>query len=467
MDVYCTCPSCRDPVNSVADFDDPELLKTVSQKFCLACGMPLILAGRYLPLGLLGQGEVGATFLAGDRYTPQMQLRTVKQFQLSQTLSPRQVAIARRLWEREATALERLGDEHPQIPRLFAFFSLSVSLKQPEGERQFFYLVREFIDGQTLRQQLQRQGRFRQSQVLRILREILPVLQFVHDRGTVHQGIKPSNLLRGGDGRLDLLDFGAFEQVAMGAMRLRRADANAAGIEQLSWAPPERVVGGRVYPATDLYALAVTCLILLTGKEPGDLFDTGSNQWNWRTDVQLSPPLEGVLDRLLLPIPDMRFASAGEVMEALTRKVTPPSLPVPLSPSFEPTSLAPAATKRPAPGRSAFSMLELLAIAAFTGFEATLLAIAARNLLDSPGLSMGLWGMTVGGLLVAQFRRWIKPVDLLIVAGTSAASFALFPFLRAPLAIELVLVTAIAVGVSFVALTALLCLIYQLFSRIL
>ncbi|CCQ57541.1 serine/threonine kinase [Crocosphaera watsonii WH 0005] len=56
MELLCTRPGCTRPENSFADLDDPSKLKTVPQKYCTNCGMPLILGGRYLPSKLLGKG---------------------------------------------------------------------------------------------------------------------------------------------------------------------------------------------------------------------------------------------------------------------------------------------------------------------------------------------------------------------------------------------------------------------------
>ena len=69
MEVYCTRPHCQRPKNQFTDLDDNQTLKTVQQKYCTSCGMPLILRDRYLPIKLLGQGGFGAAFLAIDRDT--------------------------------------------------------------------------------------------------------------------------------------------------------------------------------------------------------------------------------------------------------------------------------------------------------------------------------------------------------------------------------------------------------------
>ncbi len=148
MEIYCTRPGCPRPQNFFADLDNRATLQTTQQRYCTSCGMPLILLNRYIPSRLLGRGGFGAAFLARDRYTPAMRQCVVKQFQPSGNLNPQQLRTAQELFEREAEVLEQLGSTHPQIPDLYASFSLTTPSMMPGKEDQFFYLVQEFIDGQ-------------------------------------------------------------------------------------------------------------------------------------------------------------------------------------------------------------------------------------------------------------------------------------------------------------------------------
>jgi serine/threonine protein kinase len=473
MEVYCTRPGCPRPVNHFSDLDNNATLKTVQQKFCTTCGMPLILIGRYLPTKLLGKGGFGAAFLARDRYTPAMRQCVVKQFQPSGDLSPDQLEVAQNLFEREGEVLEELGNKHPQIPDLLAFFELDVPGRVPSQPDRFFYLVQEFIDGQNMEQELQQQGKFSEAEVLEVLRQILKVLDFVHENGSIHRDIKPSNIMRDRRGRLYLLDFGAVKQVARTGGAAGRGGRASTGIYSMGFAPPEQMAGDVVYPATDLYALAVTCITLLTGKEPSELFDPYSNSWNWRGYAQVSDRLEAVLNRLLLPSPNQRFQSAEEVLAALTPAPLPPvpSPSVPSPPVSSPTPVSPPVSApisppaRPAalatPPR--FSTLALLGGAAFTGFEGGLLAIALVSLLGT-SLGSGFWLILVGILVFIQYRRFIEKVDLLIIAAITLAIVALVPGLRL-FPIPLVVLVSVLAGLVAIAITILFRLIYTLISR--
>jgi serine/threonine protein kinase len=144
MELYCTHPSCPKPQNVFPSLDDPETLKTVKQQFCMSCGMPLILEGRYLTTKILGEGGFGTAYLGRDRLTPKMRQCAIKQFKPSMAMTPQQLTVARDLFHREAEILEQIGSEHPQIPNLFAFFDLPAPNIATGVDERFFYLVQEF-----------------------------------------------------------------------------------------------------------------------------------------------------------------------------------------------------------------------------------------------------------------------------------------------------------------------------------
>jgi serine/threonine-protein kinase len=518
MEIYCTRPGCSRPRNQFPDLDETTI-KTVPQKFCTACGMPLILDNRYFSTKLLGKGGFGAAFLARDRRTPNMRRCVVKQFQPSGNLTPDQMKTARMLFEREAEVLEELGIRHLQIPDLLAFFPLDVPNRVGQAE-QFFYIVQEFVDGEDMEAELTQRGKFSEAEVLEILIEMLKILRFVHENNSIHRDIKPSNIMRRKDGLLFLLDFGAVKQVTAAAAG--QPGKASTGIYSLGFAPPEQMRGDKVYPATDLYALAVTCITLLTGKQPNEMHDPYSDTWNWRSYTQVSDRLEAILNRMLLPIPSQRFQSAQDVLDALSPLLAkPPAVPTPaappvspppissppvstpvsktaLQPSPSPTSPAPAAPITPtpaspapiapAPPRPSFTLFEVLSSAAFTGFEGGLLAIAVASLLGTAGLSPLFWLVlltVLGGMIFAQTRRWIEKIDLLIVAGVTLLLVWFAPFnllhriiLVAPLSsvatalglgqpVMVVLLIAGFTCLLAIAATVVFRLIYNLLSRFL
>ncbi|MEM7066273.1 MAG: serine/threonine-protein kinase [Cyanobacteria bacterium P01_B01_bin.77] len=314
--------------------------------------MPLILSGRYLTQRLLGQGGFGAAYYACDRYTPTLRPCVVKLFQPSSQLNPQQFQVAQQLFAREAEVLERLGNQHPQIPDLYAYFPIVIKASSSGKDEEYFYLVQEFIDGEDLEQILDRRGTLPEGAIKAILVSILKVLAFVHKNGAIHRDIKPSNIMKTVDNQLFLLDFGAVKQVT-GVVSTK-----STGIYTTGYAPPEQVTGGQVFPASDLYSLAVTCVVLLTGKTTTELFDSYSNRWLWQNHVSLQDKtLATVLDKLLSASPQERYASAEDTLKALMGSpaiqspaalASSPPPPIPVSaPPPVPTAAAPPTAPSP------------------------------------------------------------------------------------------------------------------------
>ncbi|PIG93314.1 serine/threonine-protein kinase [Gloeocapsopsis sp. IPPAS B-1203] len=459
MEVFCTRSGCPRPQNFFADLDDSATLKTIQQKYCTACGMPLILVGRYLPLKLVGKGGFGAAFLARDRYTPGMRRCVVKQFQPSGNLTQTQLQIAHKLFEREAEVLEELG-QHDQIPDLYAFFELTVPSLQANSQDKFFYLVQEYIDGKNLEEELQEKGKFSTSEVVELLQGILPVLQFIHERGSIHRDIKPSNIMRHRNGRLYLLDFGAVKQVTT-AVPIK----GSTGIYSQGYAPPEQMSGGDVYPSTDLYALAVTAVMLLTGKEPAELFDAYNNRWNWRSHVSVPSAIADILDRMLSVTPNQRFQFAQDVLAAIASATAPPVSPPPVTPPAS-TAKAVSQSNQPLSRQSVFSTLELLSGAGFSGFEGGLIGIAIYNLLNSLPITLAVTTFILGILIFAQTRRWVNVKDLLILIGITLAIILFIPALQGGQTVSNILLVALVTGAAAIAFAAIFRLIYKLLSLI-
>jgi serine/threonine-protein kinase len=409
--------------------------------------MPLILGGRYLPERLLGKGGFGAAFLAVDRYSPKKAKCVIKQFQPSGNLSPQALEKAKNLFFQEAHVLEDLGREHPQIPDLYAFFPLKVKNQLTGEEEQF---------GKNLEEILQQQQKpFQESEVKNILKELLLILKFIHENGSIHRDIKPSNIMLSKSGRLYLLDFGAVKQATNNPSNTQEKSTT---IYSAGFAPPEQQLGNQVSASTDLYALAATCVILLTNRDPDELYDPQKQVWNWQNYApNISADLAQVFNKMLLANPRDRFQSCGEVLTALN----PPS-PIPPSPPSPPPSPIP-----PSPPvirkTSRFSLGETFANAAFTGFEGTLLVIALDSLVPSVGIIIAF--MILGGLVLALFKKVIEGKDLPIIAAITLA-FLLIPQLQGTLSFPEIAIIAVMAAIGAIAITAFFRLIYQIILRL-
>ncbi|MEM6611720.1 MAG: serine/threonine-protein kinase [Cyanobacteria bacterium P01_C01_bin.72] len=483
MEIICTRPSCVKPSNFFGDLDTEAKVRTVHQRYCSCCGMPLILADRYLPIKLLGQGGFGAAFLASDRYKPKLPLCVVKQFKPSSDLDAAEVKIAQELFEREAIVLEELGQQHPQIPDLYAFFTPIVQNTQRNASEQYFYLAQEYIDGQNLEQELAVKGQFSEAEVVEVLTEILEILEFVHQNKVIHRDIKPSNIMRNQQGVLCLLDFGAVKQIAA----VGGNHKTSTGIYSMGFAPPEQMSGSQVYPSTDIYALAVTCLNLLTGKPVDQLYDSFNNVWQWHQFApNISDRLKQVLDRMLLPTPAQRFSSAREALDALaiaqSNQVSVSASPVqptlihppqpalshpakPIVPAAPNPQVAKPSRKRRK--KQPFSLTETISSAAFAGFEGALIFIGMTSWLAPSPESIGIVGALMGGIIFALYRRAIEKVDLVILALVTAGVVAFVPKFNGALNAPTVIVIATVTGAMAIAIVVFFRLVYLLLSRFL
>jgi ABC-type branched-subunit amino acid transport system substrate-binding protein/serine/threonine protein kinase len=331
MDIYCTRLYCEQPLNSLVNLDDSKLLETATQQHCANCGMPLILEGRYVPLKMLQHDELSTIFLGRDLHAPELRYCTIDRLHLDPSFNPSQIEIATKIFDREVKVLGKLG-EHPKIPRLLDSLELIVPVAPDLPPQKFLYLVQEYIDGQTLAAALLAQGKFTEAEVIVVLREVARILEFVHFQGSIHRNIKPSKIVRDSLGKIYLTDFGAVKQVntetddITGDLSPRKSKSGF----RIEYTLSNQYLRQEIYPSSDLYSLAVTCINLLTGKPPNELFNIDANTWKWRTpDLQVSDYLVEILDRMLQQLPTDRFGSARDVLDALDDNLGAPILSIP------------------------------------------------------------------------------------------------------------------------------------------
>ena len=283
--------------------------------------------GRYQLLRSLGGGSFGDTFLAIDLDTLTQRHCVIKRLRIDNHYSSEIVAAIKKAFEREAQVLEDLGDRSGNIPCLYDYFSLTVTDPQLNTPQEFNYLVQQYIEGEDLSKELEQQGRFSEAKVLTLLNNILPGLDFIHNHNVIHRDIKPSNIVRSNaeDNKFYLIDFGAVKQVIKGDISTTE---KSIVFGTISYAPPEQIKKKKVDYSSDLYALAASCVQLLTGEFPDDSRDV-NNLWNWQKYPYISEHLGKILKRMLQEDPYHRFQSAREVMEALNK---PDDKPPGLSP---------------------------------------------------------------------------------------------------------------------------------------
>ncbi|WP_072622491.1 protein kinase domain-containing protein [Spirulina major] len=304
---YCLNPDCGHPQNR----EGSDRVSHSRAQVCRSCGQVILLKQRYRPIRSLGQGGFGRTFIGVDLDLPKSPRCVIKQL-FFQTTSAALQAKAIALFEQEALQLSQLGS-HPQIPTLAAYFK----------ERDQLYLVQEWVNGQPLNPSVWSQHPNLEPRIWQLLRDLLPVLQFIHDRNVIHRDIKPDNILqRRSDGKFILIDFGIARTLTETAMM-----GGATVIGTPGFMAPEQM-RGKVLPASDLYSLGVTCLNLITGLHPDTLFDVVNDRWQWRDRLPpgqtLSPALIRILNSLIAPSLRQRVQSATALLRDIGGPTVPP-----------------------------------------------------------------------------------------------------------------------------------------------
>jgi serine/threonine protein kinase, bacterial len=273
----------------------------------------LILTKRYRIVRQLGYGGFGRTYLVEDNYRFN-ELCVLKQF-APQSNDPYVLQKSQELFEREANVLYQL--KHHQIPRFRETF------QETFQNQVSLFLVQEYVAGKnyrTLLEERQQRGlRFNESECKDLLLKLLPVLEYIHSLGVIHRDISPENLiLRQGDGLPVLIDFGGVKQVAVTlASEFGNVTNTATRLGKMGYAPEEQMRAGKVFPHSDLYALAATNLVLLTGKEPQLLIDPQTLKWNWHKECSLSPQFAQLLEKMLAYPARDRVSSASQVLQFL------------------------------------------------------------------------------------------------------------------------------------------------------
>jgi serine/threonine-protein kinase len=267
------------------------------------------LAGRYRVERLLGEGGMAQVFLAQDvKHHRQVALKVLR---------PEIAGVsgdARFTREIEVAA----GLNHPNILALHDSGEI-------EGLR---YFVMPYLDGDSLRTRLEREGRLPVDEMLRIGREVGDALAYAHERGLVHRDIKPENVLFQA-GHAMVCDFGIAQVAEAAGHRLTRTGV---AVGTLSYMSPEQFDAvAPVDQRTDVYALGCVLHEMLSGEAP---FTTGTPQATLARklsgevpDVTASrpdvpPTVQSVLKRALAVEPTARPSTTTDLLASLEEAMT-------------------------------------------------------------------------------------------------------------------------------------------------
>jgi eukaryotic-like serine/threonine-protein kinase len=287
-----------------------------------------LLKQRYLILSRLGQGGMGAVYKAADT---QLGDRLVAVKEMSQKgLDAQEIVEAAETFKQEALMLAGLP-HHPNLPSIYDHFA--------EGGR--WYLVMDFIAGQTLEEHLARAkgGYLPVEEVLDIGIQLCTVLGYLHQHKPpiIFRDLKPANVMRTADGHLYLIDFGIARNFKQGQAKDTIAYGSA------GYAAPEQYGKAQTTQQSDIYSLGATLHYLLSGTDPSQTpFDFAP-----LTNSPIPAGLSMLIAQMVETKVDKRPASMAEVKQALQRIATQPA-----GSQLPPTQYAGGASLPPTPPAS-------------------------------------------------------------------------------------------------------------------
>jgi serine/threonine protein kinase len=264
--------------------------------------MPLpagtLLNNRYRIVSILGQGGMGAVYRANDEHVG-IPVAVKENLFLTEEYT--------RQFQREARILASM--RHAGLPHVTDYFII-------EGQGQ--YLVMDYIEGEDLRQRMERTGPLPEREAILIGISVLDALNHLHTRQPViiHRDIKPGNIKVTPEGHAVLVDFGLAKILQPGQATLTGARAMTPG-----YSPPEQYGTSRTDVRSDVYSLGATLYASLSGTIPED----GLNRMAGKSDLTDIRELRPKINRRLAEIiehamevePEDRFQTADEFRQAL------------------------------------------------------------------------------------------------------------------------------------------------------
>ena len=269
-----------------------------------------IVGGYYQLIERIGRGSFGETYLAKNlqQFGNRCLVKHLQPIERSSEI----FEIAKKLFEKEARILLEIGNAHDQIPSLLAYF--------PENKN--FYLVQEFIEGHELSQEIVEGQPWSESEVIKLLEEILLPLAFLHHRPQpiIHRDLKPSNLMRRvSDNKIVLIDFGAIKELAVTEILNKQGKTRTTmAIGSPGYMPAEQRYG---HPqlSSDVYAVGVIAIKALTGLHPDDFDRDAEGEIVLPEQTSISIELNAILRKMVRYYHKERYYSAVEALEAIRK----------------------------------------------------------------------------------------------------------------------------------------------------
>jgi WD40 repeat protein len=252
---------------------------------------------RYQLLTLLSSGALSKTFLAMDEVG-----EVARKCAIAQLKYTSESIVDFELSNSEKLTIAKVN-QAGFLPKFIDIFI----------ENRKLYIVTEFIEGNNLKEVLATQAIFNESQIWKLLNDLLPTLNWLHQCNLIHQNVKPTNIIKIAGDRYKLLTPNLSQLFPEACARLCLNS-----LVSPEYSAPEQLKGESVF-ASDLYSLGITCIYLLTGIKPFDLFDSVNKCWIWQDylTTKISGELERIINKLIHNDLQQRFSSVAEVLKAI------------------------------------------------------------------------------------------------------------------------------------------------------
>ena len=324
----------------------PYCMKFVQTEICPYCGSDVNYPGNpmHLPVGMVlngrqpyvigacrGQGGFGVTYIALD---PVTNTRVAVKEYFPTYCSGRNGSEkimsyygqedsynkGKERFLEEAQMLQSLSDL-PAVVDVMDYFEANNTA----------YLVMEFLDGCSLKDYVQNNGRIPVNQLLTQMKPLLADLEQMHQRGVIHRDIAPDNIILLPDGRMKLIDFGA--------ARSYLGEKSMSVVVKKGFAPAEQYMRKGLNACADVYALAATIYYCITGKVPADSADRqyGNDSIDAPSalGIAITARQEKALEHALQIQPSLRTQSVAHFMEELFGEPEKETVPEPPAPETE------------------------------------------------------------------------------------------------------------------------------------
>jgi len=289
------CPHCEAPIPESALKDKSELAEEIAPGF-----RPGQRLGNYVIESLLGAGGMAVVFKG-------------KQLSLNRHVA---VKILPKDFAKNKLFVERFEGEAAVLASLNHANIVNVIDRGREGET--YFIVMEYVEGETLKDRLQRQTRLPPEEIIPIAQQFLAGMDYAHKRGVVHRDIKPGNIMINQEGIVKIADFGLAHLAKQhGGMDITRDNQSMGTLKYM--APEQLVSAKQVDSRADLYSFGICLYEMLTGSLPLGMFKMPSE-----CDSNLDVRWDEIILRVLKMDMEERYPSAEEMLRDVRQLATTP-----------------------------------------------------------------------------------------------------------------------------------------------